>query len=325
MCIRDSISIEMSASIGIAVYPENGNSSQELLRCADVAMYHAKTNDGVSSWYDTKNDLNNKRRLAMMVELGSAIRDNKLVLHFQPRINIATGEITGCEALTRWNHESLGMIPPGDFLPLAEMSELIHPLSAWVLRESIQQIKRLLANGHNVPVAMNVSARNLTDSLLIDTLEEAIRVEKIDPIYLEIEITESALINHPVRALQNLERLDKLGVSIAIDDFGTGYSSLTYLKKMPLDTLKIDRSFVSEMLTSESDSVIVDSTIDLAHNFSFTVVAEGVEDQETLDALAAKNCDQAQGFFIAKPMPADEFEQWLAEYDDSQFRFALAS
>ena len=324
LCL-DDISIEMSASIGIAVYPENGNTSQELLRCADVAMYHAKTNDGVSSWYDTKNDLNNKRRLAMMVELGSAIRDNKLVLHFQPRINIATGEITGCEALTRWNHESLGMVPPGDFLPLAEMSELIHPLSAWVLRESIQQIKRLLANGHNVPVAMNVSARNLTDSLLIDTLEEAIRVEKIDPVYLEIEITESALINHPVRALQNLERLDKLGVSIAIDDFGTGYSSLTYLKKMPLDTLKIDRSFVSEMLTSESDSVIVDSTIDLAHNFSFTVVAEGVEDQETLDALAAKNCDQAQGFFIAKPMPADEFEQWLAEYDDSQFRFALAS
>ena len=142
---------------------------------------------------------------------------------------------------------------------------------------------------------------------------------------MEIEVTESALINHPAKAMQNLERLNELGVSVAIDDFGTGYSSLSYLKKLPLDTLKIDKSFVSEMLTSESDSVIVDSTINLAHNLSFSVIAEGVEDQETLDALAAKNCDQAQGFFIAKPMPAAELEKWLERYDNRQLDMEIAA
>ena len=321
----DGISVETSASMGIAVYPKNGRDSHELLRCADVAMYHAKSNDGQSSWYNSKNDNNNKRRLAMMAELGSAIRDNKLELHYQPRIEISTGKITGFEALIRWNHPSLGMIPPGDFIPLAEMSELIHPLSAWVLKESVKQIKRMLAKDYYAPIAMNISARNLNNSQFVNTLEKTLRKEKLDPIFLEIEVTESALINHPAKAMQNLERLNELGVSVAIDDFGTGYSSLSYLKKLPLDTLKIDKSFVSEMLTSESDSVIVDSTINLAHNLSFSVIAEGVEDQETLDALAAKNCDQAQGFFIAKPMPAAELEKWLERYDNRQLDMEIAA
>ena len=217
------------------------------------------------------------------------------------------------------------MIPPVDFLPLAEMSELIHPLSAWVVKESVKQILSMQSKGYYLPIAINVSARNLTDSQLVDTIEQALKAKNLNPHYLEIEITESALINNPVRAARNLERLSKLGISIAVDDFGTGYSSLSHFKNLPLDTLKIDRSFVSEMLTNESDSVIVDSTIDLAHNFSFTVIAEGVEDQDTLNALAEKNCDQAQGFFIAKPMSADELEKWLEGYDNHQLNFAIAS
>ena len=310
----DDISIEMDASIGIALYPENGTDSHELLRCADVAMYHAKSNDGISSWYDPQNDLNNKRRLAMMVELGSAISDNQLVLHYQPRIQIETGEVTGCEALVRWQHPKHGLVPPCEFLPLAEMSKLIHPLSEWVLHSVVKQIKILVDMNYHVPIAMNVSAKNLTDSQLVDKLQNLITEENIDPQLLEIEITESALINHPQRALENLERLHELGVHLAIDDFGTGYSSLSYLKKLPLNTLKIDRSFVTDLLTDGSDSVIVDSTINLAHNFSLTVVAEGVEDQATLDELEAKNCDQAQGYHIARPMPAEDFANWLHEH-----------
>ena len=318
----DDIKIEMSASIGIAVYPENGKDSHELLRCADVAMYNAKNNDGVTSRYDLQNDMNNKRRLSLMVELGAGISENQLILHFQPRIHLKTGQVTGCEALVRWRHPKLGLVPPNEFLPLAEMTELIHPLSEWVLINSVSQIKRSLANGCPVPVAMNISARNLTDSQLVDKLEVLMAKENIDPQLLEIELTESALINHPQRAVENLKKLDELGVHIAIDDFGTGYSSLSYLKKLPLNTLKIDRSFVKDMLTDASDSVIVDSTIALAHNFSLTVVAEGVEDQATLDELAARGCDQAQGFFIGKPMPIDEFETWLDNYHNPSLRLA---
>ena len=321
----DDITVELGASIGVALYPENGKDSHELLRCADVAMYHAKNSDGRTSWYDTRNDLNNKRRLAMMVELGAAIRDDQLTLHFQPRINVNTGELTGCEALIRWNHPRLGMVPPGEFLPLVEMSELIHPLSDWVLVNVIKQIQHLQSTGREIPIAMNISARNLSESLLVDRVESLLSSEGIEPSLLEVEITESALINLPHRALLNLDRLDKLGVSIAIDDFGTGYSSLSYLKKLPVDTLKIDRSFVKDMLTDESDSVIVDSTISLAHNFSLTVVAEGVEDEETFIQLGLKNCDQAQGYFIAKPMSAVDFDQWLDDHLDADSRFKLAS
>jgi len=324
ICI-DDITMEMSASIGIALHPENGVTSHELLRCADVAMYQAKNTDGLSSKYDAQKDLNNTRRLAMMVELGSAIRNDELTLHFQPRIEISTNELTGCEALVRWEHTSLGLVPPGEFLPLAEMGELIHPLTDWVLVNVIKQIQHYQQRGQQIPIAMNISARNLTDIHLVDRIESLLTLHNIPAYLLEIEITESALINHPKRALTNLHRLNKLGVPIAIDDFGTGYSSLSYLKKLPVSTLKIDKSFVIDMLNDESDSVIVESTINLAHNFSLTVVAEGVEDQETLDALGLQHCEQAQGFFIAKPMPSKKFDLWLDEHLSNLKNTSLAS
>jgi diguanylate cyclase (GGDEF)-like protein/PAS domain S-box-containing protein len=312
----DDMSVEMGASIGMALFPKDGKDSHELLRCADVAMYYAKNNNKASCWYDPENDVNNKRRLAIRLELGSAIKENQLSLYFQPRINLHTGEVAGCEALLRWNHPKLGRVPPGEFLPLAEMTEAIHPLTDWVLHNTIAQVESMLENGYRIPIAMNISSRNLTDSRLVDTIEQMVVEKKLDPSLLEIEITESALIKHPALVVENLEKLNRLGISIAIDDFGTGYSSLSYLKKLPLDTLKIDRIFVCDMLTEESDSVIVDSTIDLAHNFSLSVVAEGVEDKETLEALIAKGCDQAQGYFIAKPMSAEDFDVWMTQRSD---------
>ena len=311
----DDINIEVGASIGIATYPDNGLDSHELLRCADVAMYGEKNNEAESSFYNHEHDIYNKRRLSMISELGSSIRKGDLILHFQPRINLKTCDLSGCEALVRWHHPKFGFVPPSEFLPLAEMTELIHPLTQWVLNETVQTLKHLQSLGYDLPIAINVSARNLTDNKLTKSIENLLTQENIPSHRLEIEITESALINNPKRALENLEALNSLGLRIAIDDFGTGYSSLSYLKKMPVSTLKIDRSFVAEMLSNECDTVIVDSTINLAHNFSHIAVAEGIEDKETLELLTQKHCDQGQGFYIAKPMPYSELTQWLNRFD----------
>ena len=307
------VSFVVGASIGAAVYPGNGRDSHELLRCADVAMYHAKNHDGAAPWYERENDVHNKKRLSMVTDLSHAIGNDELVLHFQPQINLQTGETTGCEALVRWNHAERGLIPPAEFLGLAEMTDLIHPLSEWVIESTIHQMQKLASIGHDLPVAVNLSARNLPDTRLVDLIESLLKANGVAPERLEVEITESALINNPQRAMDNLNRLRGLGVTIAIDDFGTGYSSLRLLKQLPPDTLKVDRSFVKEMLESPTDYSIVSSTIALGQNLSARIIAEGVEDQATLNALADLKCEGAQGYFIAKPMPATEFERWLTE------------
>ncbi len=308
------VAFEVGASIGAALYPHNAKDSHELLRCADVAMYHGKAHDGVSPWYSRESDSHDAARLAMVGELGAAIRADQMVLHYQPQINVQTGEVSGYEALVRWEHPERGLVPPMEFLGVAEMTDLIHPLSEWVVNKAIDQVLHLSEAGHWLPVAINLSARNLPDGHLVDLIESRVHSDGMAPGLLEVEITESALINNPQRALANLNRLRSLGVSIAIDDFGTGYSSLQLLKQLPLDTLKVDRSFVSEMLASPTDYAIVSSTIGLGHNFSARVIAEGVEDQATLDALAKLNCEGAQGYFIARPMPAAELEKWLSGF-----------
>lgn len=319
------MSFELNASIGAAVYPTDGLDSHELLRCADVAMYHCKNNGDASPWYREENDLSNQSRVSMAAELRQALREDELLLHFQPRINIKTGAVTGCEALVRWQHPERGLIAPAEFLPVAETSDLIHPLTDTVLDLAFDQITQLRSLGYHVPVAVNLSARSLPDNQLFDTIETRLAQEGIDPSLLEVEVTESALIDNSQRSIHNLLRLEALGVSIAIDDFGTGYSSLSLLKELPLNTLKIDRSFVNDMLTSDRDRVIVTSTISLAHNFSARVVAEGVENQETLDALEALDCEEAQGYHIARPMPAGLFVQWLSEQPAQQFDAQVAA
>ena len=310
----DGISLELGASIGIAMYPEHGLNSHALLRCADVAMYHAKSHGMGTAIYDSLFDSHSPRRLMMVAELGTAIRENQLLLHFQPRIDLATGRCSGCEALLRWQHPVHGMVPPGDFIPMAEMSDVIHPLSQWVVRNALEHIRGWLQAGIQIPVAVNLSARNLTDRHCPQRIADLLKEYEVPRHLLELEITESALISDPKRAMQVVDQLHDLGLKLAIDDFGTGYSSLSYLKRLPISTLKIDRSFVKDMLTNEADAAIVRSTIGLAHSFGLNVVAEGVEDGETLSALRELQCEQAQGFHIARPLPVDQFHKWLAEF-----------
>lgn len=310
----EGISLELGASTGIALYPDHGHNSHAMLRCADVAMYHAKSHGTGIAIYDAEFDSHSPRRLMMVAELGAAIRENQLCLHFQPRIDLGSGRCSGCEALLRWQHPVHGMVPPGDFIPIAEMSDVIHPLSQWVVRNALEHIRNWLRQGIEIPVAVNLSARNLTDRHCPQRIADLLEEYQVPRHLLEIEITESALISDPRRALQVVDQLHELGLKLAIDDFGTGYSSLSYLKRLPISTLKIDRSFVSGMLTDEADDVIVRSTIGLAHSFGLQVVAEGVEDKATLEALRELQCDQAQGFQIARPLPVEQFHHWLAEF-----------
>lgn len=310
----DGITLELGGSVGISLFPQHSDNSHSLLRCADVAMYKAKSESSRTVIYDADQDAHNPRRLSMMGELGTAIRQNQLVLHYQPRIDIASKRCLGCEALVRWQHPRLGMVPPNEFIPLAEMSDLIQPLGLWVLESALKQIDQWRADGLELVVSINLSTRNLMDSAFPNHIERLLEKYAVPPRLLEVEITESTLIGDPERALSVINRIHSLGVRFAIDDFGTGYSSLGYLKRLPIDTLKIDRSFIQDMLSDEQDAVIVQSTLGLAHSFGLEVVAEGVEDQKTLDALQVLNCEQAQGFYISRPIPAADFQAWYRTY-----------
>ena len=313
--VSDGISLEIGGSIGIAVYPDHGENSHALLRCADVAMYSAKSSAQPLAFYDAAQDAHSPRRLMLMAELGNAIRQNELVLHYQPKVDLKTGHCVGCEALIRWQHPKLGQVPPFEFIPMAEMTEIIKPLSEWVLVKALEQTKEWHRKGIPMKVSINLSARNLVDYDFPLLVERHLKNNDFPAQSLEVEITESALISDPERSLQIIKRIHDLGVRFAIDDFGTGYSSMAYLKRLPLSTLKIDRTFVSDMLNDEQDEMIIKSTIGLAHSFGLNVVAEGVEDEETMQHLAHLNCEIAQGFYIAKPLPAATFEQWYMQHN----------
>ncbi len=308
--IINGVALEVSASIGIALYPEHGDNSHDLLRCADIAMYKAKTESCTYNFYNPEIDSNSPDKLKFIAELGTAIRTDQMRLHFQPKINIASGKCIGCEALIRWEHPVLGMVPPSDFIPIAEMSEHIHPLSLWVLEAAIKQIGLWKSAGIELQIAVNLSARNLIDQSLPDSIELLLTKYQIDASALQIEITESAFISDPKRAETVVGAISQLGISLSIDDFGTGYSSLSYLKRLPVNSLKVDRSFVMDMLNNEQDYAIVRSTIGLAHSFGLNVIAEGVEDVETLNALSLLTCDQAQGYYVCKPVTAEKFIDW---------------
>lgn len=308
----DGFNTEISASIGISLAPTQAEDVSTMMRYADVAMYRAKTEMSGLSVYDPEYDPHSPKRLAIMSEFGRAIRENQLSLHFQPKVSLKTGEFYGFEALLRWNHPELGFVPPSDFIPLAEHTSLIHPMTAWVLENSIAQCRIWQSKGIQASVAVNLSARNLLDENIPKKIMRLLQEYQLPPKLLELEITESSIMTDPARAMRVLDHLHELGVQLSIDDFGTGYSSLAYLKRMPVQTLKIDNSFVRNMLADKQDDVIVNSTIHLAHNLGLIVVAEGVENEELLQRLQAMGCDEAQGYHIGRPMPADKVDEWLA-------------
>ncbi|HEU0167752.1 MAG TPA: EAL domain-containing protein [Chloroflexota bacterium] len=306
-------SLEIGASIGIALYPDHGNDAQTLYRRADIAMYTAKRNHDGFAMFATELDKDTSSRLALTSELRHAIDHNELELHYQPKVYFEPNRRLHVEALVRWNHPRLGFMPPDQFIPLAEQTGLIKPLSNWVLREALRQCTEWRRLGFNVSVAVNLSMRNLQDQTLPDELAAMLDANSLGSEWLKVEITESIIMADPARTLETVTRLADLGVPLSIDDFGTGYSSLAYLKRLPVHEIKIDKSFVINMATDENDATIVRSTIDLAHNLGLKVVAEGVENQEAWDQLRALGCDAAQGYHIGRPMSATAIGVWLRD------------
>jgi diguanylate cyclase len=307
----DGVGLDLDASIGIVVYPDHGADAAELLQHADVAMYAAKQTHAGFVVYDPAVDQHSPRRLALLGGLRRALERDELVLHYQPKADLHTGQVLGVEALVRWQHPAHGLLGPGEFIPLAERTGLIHPLTRWVLETALRQAAGWRRAGHHLSIAVNVSTRSLLDRDFPEQVADLLAALQVPPASLVLEVTESAVMADPALALEILGRLHALGVGLALDDFGTGYSSMAYLKALPVDELKVDRSFIGHMTSSNSDAVIVRSTIDLGHNLGLHVVAEGVENRATWDELAALGCDTAQGYHLSRPMPAADLERWL--------------
>jgi len=302
--------VDISASIGIALSPEHGADADVLLRRADVAMYLAKRASRGYAVYSFDQDQHSPERLALMSELRKAIdNDDELMLHYQPKVSLKSSRCVGVEALVRWRHPQRGMIPPDQFIPLAEQTGIIKSLSYWVLNTALKQAHHWQQSGLHIPIAVNLSMRDLHDPELPDTIAGLIKRWQVPPTSLQVEITENGIMAEPARALQTVTALRALGLRIAIDDFGTGYSSLAYLKRLPVDELKIDRSFVRELCEEADDRAIVRSTVGLGHDLGLTIVAEGIEDAATWDLLEQIGCDIGQGYHIGRPVSATELIQ----------------
>lgn len=306
-------SIDISASLGITFYPSQCTDPSGLLRCADIAMYVAKRAGMGYTLYAPDQERTNRGDLSLKGELREAIQSNQLSLYYQPQIDHQSQRIVGLEALVRWNHPQRGFLSPDSFIPLAEDMGLIGSLTHWALRTALTHLVALHQQGHLLTMAVNLSARNLHDMTLPASVLTQLTESGMDPKFLTLEITESAVMSNPTDSLAILTELDRMGVTLAIDDFGTGYSSLAYLKRLPVNELKIDKSFVTQMTEDENDAVIVRSTIDLAHNLGLKVTAEGVETQDVWDILEILGCDYSQGYFMGRPMPADKLDAWLLE------------
>ena len=307
--------LEVGLSIGIAEFPKHGYDVNVLLQRADIAMYNAKQNRSGYSIYDSSEDIHTISRLALMGELRQSMSNESLSVFYQPKIELLTGEICGAEALLRWDHHERGFISPEDFIPLAEQTGLIQPLTYWVMEQVAKQCAIWRDKGYIISISINVSVHCIHDILLPERFNEIIKKYDLDASQFIFELTENVFMKDPGVCKKVLRKLDKLGVEISIDDFGTGYSSLSYLKQLPIKEIKIDRSFVMDMLDDENDAVIVQTTTDLAHNLGMRVVAEGVENVEIERRLQAMGCDSAQGFFYARPMNSDDFLAYLTNAD----------
>ena len=305
----------LTASIGIGTYPDDGRDVQALLKAADIAMYRAKeAGKNNFQFYSPQMNSHSFERLALEAALKRALERGELRLHYQPKLELASGRITGLEALIRWEHPDMGLVSPLRFIPIAEETGLIAPIGAWVLGEACRQAKAWETAGlGSFGIAVNVSGRQFVQGALLEEVLAALNSTGLEPRLLELELTESTVMQNPERAAGVLSELAQLGVSLAIDDFGTGYSSLAYLKRFPVSTLKIDRSFIMDLPDDPDDAAITRAVIALARSLKLTVVAEGVETPRQLDFLAIHGCDLAQGFFVAKPMAADAFERFVLE------------
>jgi diguanylate cyclase len=307
--VRD-IMLDVEASIGIAMAgPETD--VETVLRHADVAMYEAKSQHTSYAIYELTRDDHTLARLALLGDLRRGIARGELVLHYQPKVSATTGELHSVEALVRWRHPTRGLLAPDSFIPIAESTAVIHPLTEDVLRQALRQARTWVDRGWMIPVAVNISARSLHDLDFPAEVQAQLDAAGVPGSLLSLELTESSIMTDPGRALTVLQALEAMGISLSIDDFGTGYSSMAYLKRLPVRELKIDRSFVLGLTTEPSDVVLVQSAVDLGHNLGLHVVAEGVEDAATQDMLAAMGCDQMQGYFISRPVTAAAFGSWL--------------
>lgn len=323
----DDHTVDLGAGIGIATCPANGLEADALLSRAEVAMYAAKTQKSGTVVYHPGLDSSSEESLTLLSELRYAVDHEQLRLYLQPKVNAATGRVIGAEALVRWVHPQRGLVPPMRFIPFAEQAGFIRVLTTWMLEESAKLSNVLRSEGMDLKLSVNLSTRDLMDQDLPVRMSELASKYSIDPSRLCLEITESAIMDDPQRALQTLERLSLQGFQLSIDDFGTGYSSLAYLKRLPVNELKIDKSFVMNMESDIQDAQIVRSTVELAHNLGLNVVAEGVESAKCWKLLSELQCDEIQGYFIARPMPSDDFVIWARQWvapDTSSERLATA-
>jgi diguanylate cyclase (GGDEF)-like protein/PAS domain S-box-containing protein len=306
----DGIAVRIEASVGIASYPCDGETAEDILRGADIAMYAAKEARSGYALYSPA-DRHERTRLSVASDLRRAIDEDELFLMFQPKLSLRSGSVVGVEALVRWRHPQRGMVMPDEFVPVAQQTSLIRPLTQYVLRDALRQAADWRANGLALSMAVNLSMRNLLDVELPTDIARLLSESGVSASALVLEITESALIADPVHVRSVLDQLAEMGVELSIDDFGTGYSSLSYLKRLPVHEIKIDRSFVLNLTTSDEDAIIVRSTVDLAKNLGLRVVAEGVESAEVLGYLRATGCDVAQGYHLGRPMTGGDFRNWL--------------
>jgi diguanylate cyclase (GGDEF)-like protein len=307
-------STTIRCSIGIATFPRDAQDAEALLKRSDTAMYHAKQRGGSRFDFYTE-DMNAaiQRRVALEDRLRTALDQNEFIVHYQPQFDLTRGRIIGAEALLRWKHPELGLVSPGHFLPIAEETGLIVPIGDWILRTACEQNARWNREGHRgLRVSVNVSSQQFLEPGLADVVKSALDQSGLAPISLELEITESSLLRDVEVTVNTLRRLKDLGVRLAIDDFGTGYSSLAYLKRLPIDVLKIDQSFVRALTTDPADATITQTIVQLAAGLNLTTIAEGVETLEQLLLLGSYGCSRMQGFLFGKPVPREIFETWLA-------------
>jgi diguanylate cyclase (GGDEF)-like protein len=306
--------IDLHGSVGIACHPGHASEADALINRCAIAMQNARRRGMGLMLYDSAMDASSAESLSLMSELRHALAHDQLRLYLQPKIALATGAVIGAEALVRWQHPQRGLVPPMQFIPFAEQSGFIRELTAWMLARGTRMLRQLNTGAPQLKLSVNLSTRDLMDQDLPAKLRDMVVTQGIEPRRLCLEITESAIMDDPQRAMQTLEALHGIGFRLSIDDFGTGYSSLAYLKSMPVDELKIDKSFVMNMERDLDDAKIVRSTVDLAHNLGLTVVAEGVETAKAWKLLQSLKCDEAQGYFIAKPMPEALFADWIAQW-----------